>query len=360
MSKKKKPSPIDPSKMGKKGGKARARALSPQERSAIAREGAAARWENADHSALPRAICGGDESPLVLGGVEIPCYVLEDERRVITLTGLQTALGLGAGGSTTRLADFVARIDPNSTSANELAVRLESPIQFRSRRGKPPYGFEVTILQDICESILAARQADRLTPSQQAIAKRAEILVRGWARVGLIALVDEVTGFQYIRPRRTLQEILEKYIAKEIMSWTKTFPDEFYIQLFRLKEWDYKNLRPGSDKPGVVGYYTKNIVYQRMMPGVIEELERLNPTVSPGRRASKHHQLLTRDIGHAELREHLTKVVTLMQASDNWDEFRSKLRRVLPMRWEQFRFEDLFPSTGEEMPKDLDDDGLDV
>jgi hypothetical protein len=90
---------------------------------------------------------------------------------------------------------------------------------------------------------------------------------------------------------------------------------------------------------------------------VIYELERLNPPMSDGRRQHKHHQFLTEDIGHAGLREHLAKVVTTMQLSDDWDDFRSKLGRVLPKRWEQLELADLFP-TPEGMPISASDDGL--
>jgi hypothetical protein len=39
-------------------------------------------------------------------------------------------------------------------------------------------------------------------------------LLRGFARVGIIALVDEATGFQRDRTKDALSKILEAYIAK--------------------------------------------------------------------------------------------------------------------------------------------------
>lgn len=59
------------------------------------------------------------------------------------------------------------------------------------------------------------------------IASQAEILMRGFARVGIVALIDEVTGYQRDRKRDALAAILEKYIAKEMRPWLKTFQLEF-------------------------------------------------------------------------------------------------------------------------------------
>lgn len=355
---------IDPKAAGRRGGRERATRLSADERARISRSAAHARWDKQrrQSSDLPRAICGGEDHPLEIGDVRIPCYVLEDERRVITMRGMSGAVFLNstASGGAPRMASYLLAIGRNSQRAKELAVRLGSPIVFQPRAGGgPAHGYEAILLADICDAILAARQADLLTTGPQfAVADRAELLIRGWARVGIVAMVDEATGFQYVRSRKALAEILAKFISDRLMPWTKRFPDEFYTELFRLKGWDYVNLKPGDAKPSVVGWYTRNIVYERLAPGVIQELERLNPPTRPGRRAHRHHQWLTEDIGHSGLREHLAKIVTTMQLSADWDAFRSNLRRVLPRRWEQLQFEDVAPPSSEDtlVPPD---DGLD-
>ena len=75
----------------KKGGKARAAKLSPEERSQIAKRGAEARW--APQTELPMATHGSADQPLRIGSAEIPCFVLEDGRRVISQRGMNAALG---------------------------------------------------------------------------------------------------------------------------------------------------------------------------------------------------------------------------------------------------------------------------
>jgi hypothetical protein len=353
----------DPSKMQRSGrersGKARMASLTKKERSQLAKKAARSRWLKEETDPPKRSICGSTERPLVIGDIVIPCYVLEDETRIITLQGMKSALGMNPSGTSAKFGEFLAVIEPDSATANELATSLAAPIRFYPGDSKKvDFGYPSSLLVDVCESILEARHQGRLTPRFESLGMRAEVLVRGYARVGLDALIDEVTGFQYFRSRDALLDLLRKYISDHLLEWAKTFPDEFYIEMFRLKEWDYLNLRPGDPKPSVIGRYTRNIVYERMPVPVIEQLEALNPSIEPGVRRHKHHQFLTKDIGHPELRAHIDKVVMLMKLSDNWEDFRSKLRKVMPKKWEQFQFPDLLPDPPDAPPV-YSDDGLD-
>jgi hypothetical protein len=57
-----------------------------------------------------------------------------------------------------------------------------------------------------------------------------------------------VTGYEKVRPAEALALILEKFIAKELRPWVRTFPVEFYRQIYRLSGWEFtedKNARPG-------------------------------------------------------------------------------------------------------------------
>jgi hypothetical protein len=154
--------------------------------------------------------------------------------------------------------------------------------------------------------------------------------MRGLAHIGIIALVDEATGYQEVRDRLALQAILDKYLAKEFAAWAKRFPDEFYYQMFRLKNWQWKGMK--VNRPSVVGHYTNDIVYQRLAPGILEELQGRNPPDEKGHRRAKHHQWLTIDIGHPALAQHLHAVIALMRASSTWDQFQRSLQRAFPKK----------------------------
>ena len=197
-------------------------------------------------------------------------------------------------------------------------------------------GYDAKLLPEVCKVYLEARDAGSLLTSQIHIANRAEILIRGLATVGIIALVDEATGYQQIREQRALATILEKLIAKELQPWTRTFPYEFYRQICRLKKWP--NLY-SIKRPQVVAHYTNDFVYDRIAHGVLEELRRINPTIpDKGHRKSKHHQWFTPELGHPKLKEHLAAVTALMRAAPNWEAFKRSLVRAFPKPKEQIPF----------------------
>ena len=159
------------------------------------------------------------------------------------------------------------------------------------------------------------------------IAQRCDILIRGFAIVGIIALVDEATGYQRIRAERALATILEKFIAHELQPWTKTFPLEFYLEIARLKRWP---MSYSIKRPSVVGHFTNDFVYARVAPGVLEELRRLNPSLPGGGRKWRHHQWFKPDPGYIKLNQHLASVIALMRASENWTKFQRNLKRAFP------------------------------
>src|SRR5262245_17296535 len=122
-------------------------------------------------------------------------------------------------------------------------------------------------------------------------------------RVGIIALVDEVTGYQEVRDREALQAILDRYLRKAFAAWAKRFPDEFYKEIFRLRGWKWRGME--VNRPQCVANYTKDLVYKRLAPGILEELEARNPKNEWGHREARHHQWLTEDVGHPALAQHL-------------------------------------------------------
>jgi hypothetical protein len=200
-------------------------------------------------------------------------------------------------------------------------------------KGSTAWGYRAEILPKVCEVYLKARDANALLKTQEKFAAACDLIVRGLAHVGIIALVDEVTGYQAVRSRQALEEILEKFISKELRKWAKTFPDEFYEQMFRLRDWQYV---PFSVKrPVIIGKFTNDLVYERLAPGVLEELKRITPRDEKGRTKQRFFQRLTEDVGHPRLREHLTAVIALMRASTKWDQFYRMLQRALPKYMEQ-------------------------
>lgn len=308
------------------GGIKRAQSLTEEQRKEISSNAAKKRWEN--NANIPVADYRGE---IIIGDFRIPCAVLADGRRIISERGVRGVLGTSGGNSFARkrlsaeggavLPVFLSQKNLISHFSNVFNVEPFQVIKYKSG-GSSLQGFSAEFLPKICEVWLKAREARDLTKNQLGVAAKAELLMRGLAHVGIIALVDEATGYQNVRDRNALQKILEDFIAKELQPWTKTFPDEFYENLYRLRGWTFKPIN--TNRPGVVAYYTVNLVYERLAPGVLEELRKKTP------KNSKLHQSLTPDIGHPKLKEHISNVMVLQRASSDWDSFMMMIDRALP------------------------------
>ena len=309
------------------GGNARAASLNAEERKIIAQKAAKERWDGG----VIKATHGSPDHPLKIGDLEIPCYVLSDGRRVLHNRGLIGSLGMARGssrGGGDRLLNFVTGKALEPFISKDLAVVIEHPIKFKTPSGNTAYGYDAQILADICDAVLEARKQDKLQKQQQHIADRCEILLRGFARVGIIALVDEATGYQKDRARDELAKILEAFVAKELQPWIKAFPTDFYEQMFRIRGLQY----PGSGvkRPQYFGHLTNDAIYRRLAPGVWKELKDRAEKDERGRLKHKLHQKLTPDLGHPKLKELVISVTTIMKLSDGWKDFKYKLDRVHP------------------------------
>lgn len=312
------------------GGVARAGKLTGERRSEIARKAAAARWEGEENA----AVCGSPDHPLNIGGIEVEAYVLEDGTRVLTQQSFMEAIGRNPRGGGTVSAElkhlppfFQSKaIQPYLTDELKDAAQ---PVQFRTPNGARARGYKAELLPAVCDVYLAARNDGVLPSNQSAVARQAEILVRGLARVGIIALVDEATGYQKVRAAKALGQILEAFIDKELNAWVKTFPEQFYEQLFRLRGLSFPTTT--VKRPQYFGHLTNNIVYKRLAPGVLTELKKQQDKDGQGRAKHKLFQRLTDNVGYPKLREHLGSVVTLMKLSDSWDDFMVKLDAIHPL-----------------------------
>ena len=82
----------------------------------------------------------------------------------------------------------------------------------------------------------------------------------------------------------------------------------------------------------MVGKYTNDLVYDRLAPNILEELEKKNPKNDKGHRVRRHHQWLTEEIGHPALAQHLYAIIGFMRASTNWNDFYRMVQRAFPKK----------------------------
>jgi len=276
-----------------------------------------------------------------IGDLALPCAVLADGRRVLSERGIGRALGKGFGGKDFRAVEDAGKLPFYLVAKNlkpfistDLLALVSEPVIYRDPRsgGRPAHGLQATILPQICDVWLKARDADVLKASQKPIAAKADLLIRGLAHTGIIALVDEATGYQAIRDRQALQAILDRFLRTELAAWARRFPNEFYEQMFRLRGWQWKGMK--VNRPQVVGHYTNDLVYERLAPNILQELESRNPKNPRGHREAKHHQWLTEDVGHPALAQHLYALIGFMRVSATWKQFYDMVQRAFPKKGE--------------------------
>jgi len=319
-----------------RGGDARKKALSPESRSAIASAAATARWakipNDPDNPKIPKATHESED--LMLAGILIPCAVLEDGTRVLSERGVTKVLGGKRGGSHwRRLKEGGAKLPvylsaPNFRPfiSNSLEVALSNPILYKSKSGGLAFGLPATLLADVCEVFLKARDEGKLHPKQKPLADMADILTRSLAKVAIIALIDEATGFQYERPRRDLEEQLKKFLSENLRRWARTFPTDYFKHLCRLRGVE---LRPDMRLPQYFGRLTNNLIYKRMAPGLLRKLkERKSERGSP---SNKLHSWLSEDVGLRGALVHLGTVVGLMKINTDYDKFEKQLDEIAPI-----------------------------
>ena len=310
------------------GGKRRAELLSPEDRSAIAKSAAEARWEKVRH--IPRAT---HEGTLMIGDTEIPCAVLENGVRLITQSGMMVALGRARQAKGRQYYDADVNLPAFLTAKNlkpfiptDLEV-TSSQIEFRTLGGIRAFGYPAELLPKVCGVFLDANKAGALNQRLQGhIAEKALMLIRGFASVGIIALVDEATGFQYERPRRDLEEYLKKFLSESLRRWVKTFPGDYFKHLCRLKG---VPLRPDMKLPQYFGHLTNDLVWRRIAPGLLRALkERRSERGTP---SNKLHSWTSDELGKPELLLHLGTVVGLMKINTAYEEFYKQLNMIAPI-----------------------------
>ena len=285
-----------------------------------------------------------DKTPLKLGNIEIPCYVLNNGMRVFSGRGLQRAIGADHS-SGTWLSKFMSSEAIVWNMKPGTIQLFNEPVKFRRNNAggsqSMTYGYEATLLIDLCSAIIEAFENPALDISETYY-RNANVIIRAVAKVGIIALVDEATGYNKAKERAKdeLQQWLSKFINNEAEKWVKTFPDQFFEDIYRMRHWNWDK---AIGKPQFVGKIINDIVYERIAPLVYDELKRKNPKLGNGYRRYKFHQFLTSDTGKPALERHLAILHSFAVASDyNWARFMFLLDKANPKQYQQLALFDAF------------------
>lgn len=314
-----------------KGGAARRDKLTPERRSEIARNAALKRHSPAPVEAgsagtdLPMATHQGQ---MAIGDLLLDCYVLADGRRVFNKRGMAKALGLKSEGGNAFIKTMQGK-GLGSVIPAKLREKINNPINFKPLAMDLGHGYEADILADVAKAIISADEIGvGLTTAQQPLVAQAKILLHAFAKIGVVALIDEATGYQQIRQPDALRLLVQQYIAVEKREWEKQFPDSYYDELNRI--YNSKKLTKTAkgaviqNRPQHFANFTRTYVYEPLENGsVLEELDRVNPKMDArGNRKARFHQHLTYGYGIEKLKRQVQIVETLMSVADTVSQFK--------------------------------------
>lgn len=320
------------------GGKARAEKLSPEQRSAIASAAAEARWKNAGKPQTPKATHKGSFKEEF--GIDVDCYVLDDESRtaVISQRGMGRALGYSPQ-SAGRLPRLIGSKSIAPYLGPDLREKLSNPLIFQGPppvQGSTPYldkihGFDVTLLIDVCKAIVAAEADGKLLPNQKHVAKQAHIILSASAKAGIKGLVYALAG--YDATREEVIAAFKFYVREEARDYEKEFPDQLYEEWYRL----YQIPRPERNRPWKFKHLTVEQVYKPLAKsnGKILNLTREQRENSKSR-WKKLHQFLS-EIGVKALRTQLGQLLGIARISTTKEEYEGFFEKLFGEQLTLFR-----------------------
>jgi hypothetical protein len=314
-----------------RGGKARAESLTPEQRSEIAKKGALKRWQPSGE--MPEALRDGQ---LQIGDVWIDCYVLKDGRRLFHKRGLAKALGLKSEGGNAFMKSM-GRKSLGSVITGSLREKLDNPVIFKPLSGDPAHGYEGIFIIELCDAIWEAGRNGLLSQSQMFLSKQSEIIVRSSAKVGIVALIDEATGYIKDKQKEEYRELFREFIRAEVREWEKEFPDQFFDMLYRMY-----NLKRNADKtkhPQFFGKFIRKYLYAPLANSkgaVMEMIDEKNPVVYKcGGRKYKMFQFLTDEVGLPAFRAHMWQIIGIGSATRTKDGFVKGFKMAFPSPGDQ-------------------------
>lgn len=309
------------------GGIARAKSLSPNERRSIARKAAIARWKTTEGE-VPTVV---NQGSLKIGDVELDCYVLADRRRLIHKRAMAKALGMKSEGGNV-FTRAMSRKSLGSALPEDLKQKLASPVVFISVNGQETHGYEGSDLIEVCDAIWQAKKDGKLPPTQEALGLQAEIIIRSAAKIGIVALIDEATGYFRDKRKDEYRELFQQFIRAEFGQWEIEFPPQFFDMWYRLY-----GIKRGTSKnkhPQFFGKLIRKYIYAPLANSngaILELLDEKNPVVySNGGRRYKMTQFLTDQIGKPAFRSHLWQVTGIGMASRSKEGFERGFKMAFP------------------------------
>lgn len=302
------------------GGAARAASLTKGQRIGIAKKAAIARWgAQATHK-------GNFQEDF---GIDIECYVLDDDKKtaVISQIGMGLALGLAPRGNA--FPRFLESKGMQKTVSAQLAEKLAKPVKFQwsgsgahGQSNAVVHGYDVTLLIDVCKAIIQADDLGFLQFQQKNVAKQAHIIMGASAKSGIENLVYKLAGYDSTKEQAVAA--FKLYVREEARDYEKEFPPQLYQQWYRL----YQLQQPERNKPWKFKHLTLDQVYKPLAKSNGKILQLAQSQRSNGTERNKRlHQFLS-DIGVKALRQHLGELIGIAKLSKDRAEYEKNVEKI--------------------------------
>lgn len=304
------------------GAKARSDKLTQEQRTEIARNAALAR-HNANKP-LEAIRTGNFQDDF---GFDVECYVLNDEKNtaVISQRGIASAIGFtGKGGN--NLTRFIDRKSIFPYIGSELREKILHPIVFKTVKGGSnesvaplAYGYDVTILIDLCNAIIKADLAGALAKSQEGIANQANVIISASAKSGIQELVYKLAGFDSTKEQ--FVHAFKRFVNDEAKKYEKEFPIELYEQWARL----YSLTIPDRGWPWDFKRLTVKHIYYPLAKSNGRLLSLLREAKETGGDNKKKLFQFLNEVGTRALRMQLGRILEMAESSKTKVEYENKI-----------------------------------
>jgi hypothetical protein len=260
-----------------------------------------------------KALYGSPSHLLKINSIDLECYILDDNTRIIGANKLEKAFGLDSK-SDNSLYNFILNISRYSNVSDDIISVLQTPILFEilldDQTEKTISGYNSCLLFPICNCILKANSAGFLSVNQLKTAKIADKILKGSETKLLSNWIDEVTGFTFFKENAKSQfrNYLMKIKNDAAFEWVVTFTDVFYEDLFIFIQSNWHDL---SHNPSKMADFIYSLIFLRIDDKILADLRSTKPKRSY---VNKNGVLLNRE--HPNLQQYNQNINSFLKESD--------------------------------------------
>ena len=242
--------------------------------------------------------------------VECEALVLENGERGFNRRQVMQVVGLHKNSESNQFRSFLAEIAPNALI---LLNKKGSPVIMPS--GQKATFVPCDVIPDFASGVIHQAIDGTLHQKRRGLIAPCLKIQDSLAKVGISALIDEATGYQYHRAPDALQDLFARLIRNTAADWERRFHPDFYQAIYRLFGWQYN---PAKPKPCIIGKITLQWVYEPVFPPeiLIEIKERQG--------SDKMHQWLTTEGGLKLLEQQRDAVMMIARSSADHQDFEAR------------------------------------